>query len=115
MMNVKEIESAAPMARQAPRAPIHPGAMPRPRIAFVVNGPPQSAMGERAKAFAERLNASFDIELVFREGRRGAAFLSMLRRLHRIRPRLCCVFDLGIDGFTAAFLYGKAARAPFII
>jgi len=118
-MNVQTIESAPPIGSFARPAREHRinsiKSRPRPRIAFVVNGAKESAMGERAAAFAERLNVMTEPVLVFREGRRGAACLDMLRRLHRVRPRLCYVLDLGFDGFMAAFLYSKATGVRFIV
>ena len=57
-----------------------------PRVAFVVNGGPGSAMGERAAAFATRLRTHFDIRLVFREGSKTWATLRMVRQLFAFGP-----------------------------
>ena len=55
----------------------------RPRVAFVVNGTVGSAMGDRARAFASRLAARFDITMLFRERGRIAAIGEMLRGLRK--------------------------------
>jgi glycosyltransferase involved in cell wall biosynthesis len=107
------VESAAV---ESSKVRIGPSVSPcRSKVAFVVNGTEESAMGERARSFADRLSASIEPVLVFRGGRRGVACLRMLRRLQQIRPRFCCVFDLGIDGFLAAFLYRKATGVRFAV
>jgi glycosyltransferase involved in cell wall biosynthesis len=87
----------------------------RPRVAFVVNGSETSAMAERARAFADRLLHAVEPVVVYRRGRKGVAAARMLRRLQRLRPELCYVLDLGLDGLLAAFFYGKATGVRFAV
>ncbi len=86
-----------------------------PRIAFLVNGEPESAMGERARAFATHLAADFVFEIVYREGGRVTSTLSTLRQLSRFRPDLCYVLDMSLAGVSAAGAYHHATRTPFVV
>ncbi len=85
------------------------------RVAFVVNGAPGSAMGERAEAFASRLANRFDCSLVFRAGGKAGAAARMLRDLAAARPRVCYVLDLAAAGVAAAGLYQRATGTPFVV
>ena len=87
----------------------------RPRVAFVVNGGPESAMGERAAAFQSRLTGTFDIQLIFREGGKFHATQGMLRQLLAFRPALCYVFDMAAAGIAAAGAYCKLTRRPLVV
>ncbi len=84
-------------------------------IAFVVNGTPDSAMGQRAQAFAARLAPEFAISLHHREGGRASAFRHYLAGLRRTRPRAIYVFDLGLPGVAAAMVYRRATGCPVIL
>jgi glycosyltransferase involved in cell wall biosynthesis len=86
-----------------------------PAVAFIVNGGPDSAMGERARAFAERLAPEFSITLHYREGGRASAFRNHLVGLRRTRPRAIYVFDLGLSGVTAATAYRRLTGCPVVI
>jgi glycosyltransferase involved in cell wall biosynthesis len=87
----------------------------RPRVAFVVNGGPDSAMGERARAFADRIAAEFDVRLVFRRGGKIGAVVRMVRELVALRPAACYVFDLAAAGVAAAGLYKHLTGVPLVV
>jgi glycosyltransferase involved in cell wall biosynthesis len=84
-------------------------------VAFVANGGPASAMGERAAAFAGRLGGEFEPHLVFREGGKAAAARRMLRGLRAVRPDVCYVLDVAAAGVTAAGVYKLLTGTPFVI
>ena len=87
----------------------------RPRVAFIVNGSENSAMAQRAQSFADRLLHAVEPVVIYRRGRKGVAAVRMLHQLKRLRPDFCYVFDLGLDGFLSALLYGKATGVRFAI
>jgi glycosyltransferase involved in cell wall biosynthesis len=84
-------------------------------IGFIVNGSPHSAIGERAKAFAEHLRNRFDIHIAYRTSHKLRSVLSFLRFLIRIRPRLIYVFDMSYSGVLAATLYKLTRKTCVII
>lgn len=87
----------------------------RPRVAFVVNGGPGSAMAERAGAFASRLGNRFDPHIVYRVGGRAAAAARMLRAIAAVRPDVCYVLDLAAAGVLAAGVFRQATGTPFVL
>ncbi|MDB5311171.1 MAG: glycosyl transferase group 1 [Gemmataceae bacterium] len=89
--------------------------MRRPRVAFVVNGGPGSALGERAEAFAARLAARFACRLVFRTGGKGQAVGRMLAEIAAAAPAVCYVLDLAASGVAAAGAYKLATATPFVL
>lgn len=84
------------------------------RVAFVVNGTPESAMGQRAREFARRLPGC-DIQCCYRAGWKGLAALRLWRELVAFRPAVCCVFDHGLDGVLATAAYCRIHRIPWIL
>jgi glycosyltransferase involved in cell wall biosynthesis len=87
----------------------------RPKIAFVVNGGPDSAMAERARAFATRLADRFDGRLIFRAGGKLAAAARLFRQLIAERPDACYVLDVAASGVAAAGLYKHVTGTPFVL
>lgn len=87
----------------------------KPRLAFVVNGGPQSAMAERATAFATRLTEDFETQIVLRLGGKLGAAGRMLRELRGFAPDLCYVLDLASSGLVAAGLYKLATGVRFVV
>jgi glycosyltransferase involved in cell wall biosynthesis len=88
--------------------------MKRPRVAFVVNGGPGSAVALRAEAFANRL-AGFDCGIVYRIGGKLTAVERMSRGLAAARPDICYVLDCGASGVAAAGLHRLRAGTPFVL
>jgi glycosyltransferase involved in cell wall biosynthesis len=84
-------------------------------VAFVVNGGPTSAMGERAQSFATRLLDRFDCRLVHRRAGKLAAVGQMLRTIFAVRPAACYVLDLAAAGVLAAGAYRHATGTPFVL
>ncbi len=76
----------------------------KPRIAFVVNGAPGSAMDVRARAFAERLASDFDVRLLHRGSRKVLSLVAIFFRLVAMRPRAAWVFDVAYSGVLATWL-----------
>src|SRR5262245_573367 len=84
-------------------------------VAFVINGEPHSAMGHRARAFAERLRGRFDLRLYYRSGRKLASAARLFAALVRFGPRACYVFDLGYSGVAAAGLYKHLSGCRLVV
>jgi glycosyltransferase involved in cell wall biosynthesis len=88
--------------------------MTRPRVAFLVNGGPGSAMALRAEALANRL-AAFDCGILYRTADKLTAVVRMSRGLTAARPDICYVLDCGACGVAAAGLHQLRAGTPFVL
>lgn len=84
------------------------------RVAFIVNAPPDSAMGQRARSFTTLLRDGFDIEIAYRRGR-IVSVIAFLGFLIRWRPRISYVFDMAYAGVAAGVVYRLLARNRLII
>ena len=84
-------------------------------VVFLVNGPMESAMGERARAFSRELVNDFDCHIVYRKGNKIAAAWRMLRELFRLKPRLVYVLDMAASGVMAACAYRFLGGARWIV
>jgi glycosyltransferase involved in cell wall biosynthesis len=89
--------------------------MPATRLAFLVNGGPQSAMGIRAQSFAQRLETEFEIRIVYRAKNKVFAIARNLLQLAQFRPALCYVFDMGFSGILAAGIYRMFSRCRVVV
>ncbi len=87
----------------------------KPRLAFLVSGPPESAMGERARAFASRLAADFECTLLFGQGGRLGSGLGFLRELRRLRPDVVYLVDLSAAGAVAGLAWRLLSRARLAV
>jgi hypothetical protein len=89
----------------------------RPRVAFLVNGDPASAMAERAESFAARIKDRFECRLIHREPKaaKWRSAMQMLRRVLEWRPDVCYVLDLAAAGVLCAGLYRRRIGAPFVV
>jgi glycosyltransferase involved in cell wall biosynthesis len=85
------------------------------RVAFVVNGDVGSAMGHRARAFAEQLGGSHEVHLFYREGGKLRATARLLADLLRTAPQICYVFDIAYSGVIAAGAYKQLAGGRLIV
>jgi glycosyltransferase involved in cell wall biosynthesis len=85
------------------------------RIAFIINGEPNSAMGYRARALAKPLHDRFDIQLAYRSGNRVAALLRFVKFLAGARPQLTYVFDMSYSGVLAAWVHRSLFRNRLVI
>ena len=85
------------------------------RVAFIINGSPQSAMGYRARALAKPLRDRFDIQLAYRGGNRVAALLRFVKFLAGSRPHLTYVFDMSYSGVLAAWFHRLLFRNRLVI
>jgi glycosyltransferase involved in cell wall biosynthesis len=85
------------------------------KVAFLVNGEPGGAIGERARAFADRLGGRYDVRLVYRSRHRVRSLLRFLGSLVRLRPALSYVFDMAYSGVAAAVLYRRLAGNRLVI
>lgn len=72
-------------------------------------------MGIRARSFADRLGRSFRFSIVDRSPNKILAIFRFFAALHRARPALCYVFDMGFSGVIAAGLYRAVFRTPTIV
>jgi glycosyltransferase involved in cell wall biosynthesis len=87
----------------------------RARVAFVVNGGPGSAMGERARSFADRLAHRYDCRPIFRGPGKLRPIARMLAEIAGVRPAVCYVLDLAVSGVIAAGLYRHMTGTPFVL
>jgi glycosyltransferase involved in cell wall biosynthesis len=87
---------------------------PPSALAFLVNGGPESPMGQRAAAFAARLDSRWRITTVHREGSRRAARRVMQQRLREGAPDLVYVLDLAAAGVAAAAWHRARTGTPFV-
>ena len=85
------------------------------RIAFLVNGGYESAMGQRARAFQSHLASRYDIRIAYRSGRKLLSTLKFIPFLLRNRPAASYVFDMAYSGVLAAAIYKAISRNTLII
>jgi glycosyltransferase involved in cell wall biosynthesis len=79
-------------------------------VVFVVNGPHDSAMGYRARAFASRLADAFDTRIAYRLPNRVLAIVAFRSFLRDARPDVTYVLDMSFSGVVAAALYRAEKR-----
>lgn len=84
------------------------------RVAFIVNGGPNSAMAERARAFARHIS-THQIRIAYRSPRKIASIFTFLWFLLRTHPRVTYVFDISYSGIVAAALYRLAIGNRLVI
>src|SRR5438128_10311889 len=89
--------------------------MGHPILLFLVNGEPNSAMGIRARSFAERLQSGFSIHVAYRSAHKIYAIFRFFWLLLRHRPALCDVLDIGFSGVLAASVYRVLSRCRVVI
>jgi glycosyltransferase involved in cell wall biosynthesis len=77
---------------------------PMTRVAFVVNGGRDSAMGSRARDFARRIS-QYDIHLAYRSPAKLISIFSFFWFLVRTNPAVTYVFDISYSGIVAAAAY----------
>lgn len=85
------------------------------KIVFLVNGSAGSAMGVRARSFAERLSADFEIHILYRSANKIQAIVKNVAGLFQFRPALCWVFDMGFSGVLAAGFYRAVSRCRVVV
>ena len=85
------------------------------RVAFVVNGEFASAMGQRARAFAQRLPDRFDIRTMYRTGGKLSAIGRLVGEMRAFRPHTIYVFDMSLSGVLAATVVHLVRRTPVLI
>ena len=84
-------------------------------VAFLVNGDPSGAMGQRARAFAACLQGSYDVAILYRSRRKLWSVLRFLAALLRMRPEVCYVFDMAYSGVVAALAYKRLTGRRVVI
>ena len=72
-------------------------------------------MGERARAFADRIADDLDVRLTYREGGKVASIRRMMRALATERPAIVYVLDVAYSGIIAALLWKLVARARLVV
>jgi glycosyltransferase involved in cell wall biosynthesis len=85
------------------------------KIAFIVNGGVESAIGQRARAFAAHLADRYDIRIAYRSHNKLLSTVRFIGFLIRNRPALSYVFDMAYSGVIAASLYKTITRDLLII
>ena len=89
--------------------------MRRPKVVFVVNGGPDSAMGVRARSFSERLCSDFQVEIAYRTTNKILSIARFFWFLARVRPAVCYVLDMGFSGVLAAGVYRIVSRCRMVV
>jgi glycosyltransferase involved in cell wall biosynthesis len=84
-------------------------------VALVVNGDAASAMGRRARAFAERLGPRFQVHVLYRSPRKLRSLVALAVELLRLRPRVCYVLDMAYSGVGAGVLYRLVGGGGLVI
>jgi glycosyltransferase involved in cell wall biosynthesis len=85
-----------------------------PAIGFLVNGNESSAMGYRARAFADRLAHRWRIAVHYRTGGRVASVWTFLEPVLKERPLVTWVFDMAFAGVVAAAL-GRSRGTRMVV
>ena len=85
------------------------------RVAFVVNGSSESAMGHRARAFASRLGDSLDVQIAYRSHSKVHATARFFLFLLRARPQVTYVMDMAYSGVIAAVCYRALKRNRLMV
>jgi glycosyltransferase involved in cell wall biosynthesis len=85
------------------------------RVAYIVNGDFESAMGYRARALAACLKTRYDIRVAYREGNKLGSLFRFVRFLSAVRPQLSYVFDMSYSGVLGAWLYKQLFGGRLII
>jgi glycosyltransferase involved in cell wall biosynthesis len=76
----------------------------RPHVVFLVNGPVNGPIGERARSFAERLDDRYQIVVAYRASGRVRSIVEFVTLLKREHPQLCYVFDMAYSGIIAGLI-----------
>ncbi|HEX4948622.1 MAG TPA: hypothetical protein VFZ34_18245 [Blastocatellia bacterium] len=84
-------------------------------VAFIVNGSPSGAMGQRAKAFADLLANRYDIRIAYRTAQKLASIYQLFAFLRETKPTVSYVFDMSFSGVLAAGFYKLLFRNRLII
>lgn len=84
-------------------------------VVFLVNGGPESAMGIRARSFAERLPERFDSQIQYRTGSKFTSLWRFLAALLRLRPEACYVLDLAYSGTIAGVVAKLLVGTPLCV
>jgi glycosyltransferase involved in cell wall biosynthesis len=87
----------------------------RTKIAFIVNGDEQSAMGYRARSLAGHLREQYDIQTAHRKGHKIAALFRFFKFLRTVKPQVVYVFDISYSGVLGAWLYRRLFGNQLII
>jgi glycosyltransferase involved in cell wall biosynthesis len=85
------------------------------RVAFLVNGGFDHAMGHRARAFASRLGESCDVRVAYRSRRKVLGIVSLFAFLLKVRPHVTYVLDMAYSGVIAGVAYRLIARNRLVI
>jgi glycosyltransferase involved in cell wall biosynthesis len=80
-----------------------------------VNGAPSSAVGVRARAFAERLGDGWDVTLLHRSERKILSLVAIFFRLLALRPAVTWVVDESYSGVLATWLASALLRRPWVV
>ena len=86
-----------------------------PVITFLVNGSRTSAMGIRARSFAEHLAPHFDVRLLFRTENKIRSTATFVRSLFDQSPAVVYVVDMAASGVLAALTYKAITGTPVIV
>lgn len=87
----------------------------RPTVAFLVNGAPESAMGIRARSFAQRLENEFVIHIAHRGANRITAMFRFCWFLLRVRPSACYILDIAFATVCAGTFYRAVSGCRLVM
>src|SRR5262245_772193 len=84
-------------------------------VAFLVNDGREGPLGHRAREFARRFPARYDVRIAYRDRGKISSLLLFFLFLLRTRPAAGYVFDIGYSGALAALLYKLISSMRLII
>jgi len=90
--------------------------MSRPaRVAVVVNGGVESALGARTRGLFGPLSLKYDVHYLYREAGKMMSAAAFLRSLTRLRPAVVYVLDTALSGAGAAILARLLFRGRLVV
>ena len=87
----------------------------RPRVAVLVNGGEDGALGLRARGLFEPLEANYEVSYLYRRDGKVRSFGAFLRSISSLRPSVVYVLDTGASGATAGLAGRLLAGRPLIV
>ena len=89
--------------------------MSSPKILFFINNSETSAVGLRAKMFADRLPQSWQIQFKFRPVSKWKGILPFIQSAQAFQPDIIYVMDIAYTGVIAGWIAKKLTRCKLII
>ena len=89
--------------------------MPNPKILFFINNRENSAVGLRAKMFAERLPKHWEIKFNYRPESKWKGILPFIQSAREFQPDIIYVMDIAYTGVIAGWISKKLTKCKLLI